>query len=55
MEISKKKWKWRTQNRPIFERYYWVGFGLGLGFFGAEILVSGIEMIIRQAMFALVG
>lgn len=55
MERSKKRWSWITKNRSIFESWYWVGFGLGIGFFGAEILVSGIEMIVRDVVLALVN
>ncbi len=54
MKLSKRQWKWRSEIAPIFEKYYWMGFGLGVGFFSAEIVVSGIQVIIRDAVSVLV-
>lgn len=53
MKLSKRQWKWQ-QNGPIFEKHYWMGLGLGLGFFNAEIVVSGITKAVNDILMLLI-
>ncbi|MDW2117430.1 hypothetical protein R7R25_02260 [Vibrio sp. 2026] len=44
MPLPKSKWK---KHAPIFEFYYWVGLGLGMGVLAANVIVSGVESLVK--------
>lgn len=54
MKLSKRKWKWQTETAQLLEKYYWTGFGLGIGFFSAEIFTSGIKVLVRDILTMLI-